>query len=719
MPPMERAQHEPFYIATWRVEPSLNRVSQEGEVQQLDPRTMQVLLCLAAEPGAVVTREALMDRVWGAVIVSENTLSSVIARLRKILGDDWQHPQYIETISKSGYRLIAPVRAVPQPQGDHLPVLTLSPGVEIPARPASPVPPQASAWRLPAVLGGILLLALLGSGLWWASRPTARPLLDPQPLLTLPGAQLAATLSPDGAQVAFMWQGPSQDNWDVYLMLVGDANPVRVTTDPAPEGLPVWSPDGQYLAFVRGDPLAQRCDIFRRPVIGGPDVRLGDCGQGVNAMAWSPDGRYLATSSVVAPQTPPVLLLVDIEQQTQRALTQPADGSRGDRDPTFSPDGKQVAFRRRAKAGGYDVFLVPTAGGTPVQRTFDPQGTVSGLDWTPDGRHLLFASNRDGEHRLWRLPAEGGTPTRVALNDVGLNWLRHAREAERLVYRAVRDETDLWSLPLGADRSAPTPPAKVLSSTREELYPQFSPTGERVAFTSKRSGFYEVWTGNLDGTDLRRHTDFQGAQVGPARWSPDGASLVFDASPEGHADLYLVGADGTFPRRLTRDPFDEVQARFSRDGRWIYYSSNRTGRWEIWRMDAAGQAAEQVTRQSGRIAQEGHDAQALYFTRADTVGLWKIELPPRRPATLVLPDLRAQDWGNWVVVPDGIYYAQQGTQALAFYAFATRTTTEIFTPARTVSFIGPALTLSPDERTLLFGQIERSDDEVMLVDFAQ
>ena len=90
---MEIRTEDAFYIASWLIEPAINRISREGEVRQLDPRTMQVLICLAENPGDVVKREYLMDNVWKEVIVNENTLSSVIARLRKLLDDDWQNPR--------------------------------------------------------------------------------------------------------------------------------------------------------------------------------------------------------------------------------------------------------------------------------------------------------------------------------------------------------------------------------------------------------------------------------------------------------------------------------------------------------------------------------------------------------------------------------------------------------------------------------------------------
>ncbi len=191
--------------------------------------------------------------------------------------------------------------------------------------------------------------------------------------------------------------------------------------------------------------------------------------------------------------------------------------------------------------------------------------------------------------------------------------------------------------------------------------------------------------------------------------------MVFDASPEGQADLYLVGAESQFPRRLTTDASDEINGRFSRDGQWIYFSSNRSGRWEIWKTNLEAIEGRQVTRDGGVEAQESQDGQDLYFTRVDTLGLWK--MPVRGgEAVLVISDFSPSDWGNWVVGAAGIYFVQHSTKAIAFYAFASGTITALYTPTKTISFIGPALTVSPEERLILFGQIERSEDEIMLLD---
>ena len=99
-----------YYVGEWLVEPSLLRISQKGEVKKIEPQVMAVLELLVSQRGLVVSKTALMEAVWVDVIVSENVLTRAISSLRKALADDRLNPTYIETISKTGYRLIAKVK---------------------------------------------------------------------------------------------------------------------------------------------------------------------------------------------------------------------------------------------------------------------------------------------------------------------------------------------------------------------------------------------------------------------------------------------------------------------------------------------------------------------------------------------------------------------------------------------------------------------------------
>src|SRR6185369_3811614 len=104
-----------FTVGDWQVDPAANELRRNGEIQRLEPKAIEVLACLARQPGAVLSREDLLAAVWPGVIVGDDALTQAIIKLRKALGDDARRPHYIETIAKRGYRLIAPVTQFPAP----------------------------------------------------------------------------------------------------------------------------------------------------------------------------------------------------------------------------------------------------------------------------------------------------------------------------------------------------------------------------------------------------------------------------------------------------------------------------------------------------------------------------------------------------------------------------------------------------------------------------
>lgn len=152
-PPAPR--HERLQVGDWTVEPVLNQLSATGKTVKLEPKAMATLGYLVDRPGQVVSREELLSAVWSGVIVGDDSLTQVVIKLRKALGDVPEQPVYIQTIPKGGYRLIAPVvRAA------GIASATVKPSQE-------PVNAERNQ-RIPWIAGGgIVALLLASTGIWW------------------------------------------------------------------------------------------------------------------------------------------------------------------------------------------------------------------------------------------------------------------------------------------------------------------------------------------------------------------------------------------------------------------------------------------------------------------------------------------------------------------------------------------------------------------------
>ena len=121
-------------------------------------------------------------------------------------------------------------------------------------------PASRTAWYAGA-FAAAAVLAAAGASWLGVFEPASQPPQEPMqvvPLTTYPGSEREPSFSPDGAQVAFSWDGESQDNFDIYVEEIDSDTPVRLTSSPAPEQHPAWSPDGRQIAFLRGDRLAAR-----------------------------------------------------------------------------------------------------------------------------------------------------------------------------------------------------------------------------------------------------------------------------------------------------------------------------------------------------------------------------------------------------------------------------------------------------------------------------
>ena len=136
-----------FRLGDWIVEPARDCLSRDGDSIKLDPRDMQVMLCLTERAGDVVTQAEIETTVWTDVVVGPNSVYQSIAHLRRALGDDRAAPRYIETIPRKGYRLLLPVE--PLAEG-------------APASPATVASPRRRPprWATVAILLGVILIGL-------------------------------------------------------------------------------------------------------------------------------------------------------------------------------------------------------------------------------------------------------------------------------------------------------------------------------------------------------------------------------------------------------------------------------------------------------------------------------------------------------------------------------------------------------------------------------
>jgi serine/threonine protein kinase/Tol biopolymer transport system component len=598
------------------------------------------------------------------------------------------------------------------------------------------VPPRSQGKRTRwlqtlAIVIGLVMVA--GGILWWNARGRAvRDMgeMRSMVLTSYSGEEREPALSPDGKQVAFSWNGEKGDNFDIYVKLVDAGNPVRLTHDPAFDSNPVWSPDGSFIAFLRLSLEGKRGGYYVIPALGGAERKILDLPRvpthrPIPSLDWTPDSQSLVV--VDTSFDPPSLAQVSVADGGKVRLTSPPANSYGDYGPAVSPDGRRLAFDR-AGAMVQDWIVVPLRPGADTGKmlhlglgqspfSFDAAFTTGSFSsvrsaWTPDSAHLVFAESSSGGTRLvWVAAAEPGRTNPILAAGTDVHSPSIARQSGRLAYVHVFRTGSLWR----ADLQHPiAPAARLIASTRNEMQPDYSTDGARIAFISTRSGQAEVWTANADGSNPVQITNGAARPTAP-RWSPDGQRIVFAQRPGGNVDVYVINAQGGTPRRMTTDPAGDATAYWSRDGKWIYFASNRTGRQEVWRIPSDGSTREvQVTHNGGWRSRESFDGKTLYYQKFDLPGLFRIPIdggPEERVADVQPPE-------DWQLASTGIYYFRRQGEGYVVDKVdlaSGRITEALKLPTGATGGVNN-FAVSPDGRWIVFAHYDHLLSELMMIE---
>ena len=582
---------------------------------------------------------------------------------------------------------------------------------------AEAVPLPASGGHRPDLrpwLVSISAVVLAAAAVWYLRQAPLPPPPDPIPLTTDAGREFDATFSPDGNSVAYSWNGDAKNNYDIYVRVIGTNSALRVTTDPDEDVNPAWSPDGRTIAFVRRSPGAAS-SVVLVPPLGGHERRVARIG-GLGSLCWSPDSKWLFVEDRSDAQSPELLYALSVETGERITLTNPPAESRGDRDPAISPDGRTLAFVRTLASGQGDLYVAPlqgfTALGKPMRVTRTGQITSRPV-WLSSGKELVVVGGVMGNSVLARVAAkEGAGPVRMGYAGELTEAPALSPDGHRLAYTRQIKDSNIWRVRLPEQPGRIARPEQFISSTRQDFNPRYSPDGKRVAFSSNRSGSFEIWVADSEGMGAIPVTSFGGARVGSPRWSPDSERIIFDCNALGEPRIYMVSASGGQPR-LIENTGDAAVPSWSYDGKWIYFGSKRTGRNEVWRIPADGGTPVQVTRYGGYTAYETPDGKSLCYTRNDgPTELKMISLADPKDETALI-DLEAQR--AFEVAHDGFWYIsspENNRRYLRFRKFAGGTTRTVAEIEKPVSW---GLTVSPDGRSVLYSQVDEAGSDLMLI----
>jgi Tol biopolymer transport system component len=525
------------------------------------------------------------------------------------------------------------------------------------------------AWFVAAGLAAALGFAIWARGLVDVASGSKPPTLSRATRVTnTPAEEFGPAISPDNKWVAYYStaRGPT-DIWVRFLDSGATLNLTESTTLSLPVrtglgGLAI-SPDGTKLAFyARPDASETTYDTWVIPVpIGGSPHRLI---QGMQGLQWSPDGSQI-TCILPGSSRGDALVLASSDGSNPKIIV-PAEAGRHIHWPAWSHDGRHIYFISTLQPWNSEpaeIFRVTAGGGAPEAIVRTARRAVYPVPMA--GGDLIYAANPDhADLGLWWRPASGGVGKPLTTGVGEHTEARLSADGSKLVSTFVELRQALVSFPASTSGSTAAAPMRAITDGYSgDLDPDIDPHGERLVFSSSRSGDRNLWTAKLDGTDARPLTSGTFIDERPA-FSPDGSQIAFVSDRGGQRGIWLVSAGGGVPKRLA--PVDVLDGlTWSRDGARVFVAQPDRGLPALAAVSVADGRIERFpTPAAAVVPAASPTADAIAYLEPTTVaGREALSVPATSYALKFVDlaghplhtDLPAQRLGNGFLVwaPDG------------------------------------------------------------------
>ncbi|MDE1163000.1 MAG: winged helix-turn-helix domain-containing protein [Acidobacteriaceae bacterium] len=546
---------------------------------KLQSQPFKVLACLLERPGQIITREELQLRLWGkdTVVDFDHSLGTAVNKIREALGDSADNPRFVETLSRRGYRFVAPVtRVAPPPQvlPAEEPAAT-PPAVEkasdagsAPPEPlaAEPAAPPLRAERNNGILYLLLAtattLTALASGYFIGHQRTS---VTPPHIIQIthnghlaPSGNATENFAAEVTDGPYLY-APTLESGHYGLTAIelagGNSIPMQIPSDVASPTLGDISPDGSHLLLR--DHLSPESEqpLWVVPTIGGSAQRIGSVL--AHDATWMPDGITILYAS-------------GNDLFTTRSGTSSPEHYATLPGRAFwlrwQPNGKLLRFTVIDPITHTVALYQLNASDRQPKRLLagfsQPSGECCGV-WTADGSQFVFQSSHGGTDNLWQLTGSA-TTSPIQLTDGPLQFQSPvaSRTGHRIYFQGVDARSEF-------ERVSPTGDVTADDSfLAGAVRLDYSRDGQWVVWTDSNG---LLWRARADGRE-RLQLSPDGLDVFLARWSPDGKQLVAMAREPGKAwRIYEIPSSGGSIKPLVDDARNAADPSWSNDGTTIAF----------------------------------------------------------------------------------------------------------------------------------------------------
>lgn len=491
---------------------------------------MELLILLASREGQLVTRAEIAGRLWSneVFVDTEHGINTAIRKLRYCLRDDPDHPQYIQTVPGMGYRFVAPVSAL-APTG----APAVLPEPIVPVRPRSR---RVWGWSV----GAALCVALVfGSVALYRLRH--RPAeVEYRQLTDFTDSAVAPALSPDGHMVAFI-RGSSGflTSDQIYVKMLPNGEPRRVTDDHRPKYGLAFSPDGTEIAYTVLENAG--FSTYEVSALGGePQLLL----QNAAGLVWL-DGQRLLFSRIRPGEG--IHLGVVTAGVTGAGLHEiyfPAHERGMAHDSYPSPDRRWAVVVEMNGNGAWAPCRLVALDAQSPPRPVGPAGACTSAGWSSDGGWMYFSATVDGQSHIWRQRFPEGKPEQITSGATEEEGVAIEPRGRQMITSVGVYESALW-IHDGTGERQLSSEGEVVG---EPTPPVFSPDDRVLYFLLRRSvgSAAELWRTVVDSG--KSEPVFPGISVTAFDLSPDGKAVVYTtAAAGGTTALWVAPVDRSAP----------------------------------------------------------------------------------------------------------------------------------------------------------------------------
>lgn len=636
--------------------------NEDGRVKrlQIEPRIVSVISYFYQNMNSVISREQLIEEVWNGQVVSDNAISRSISQVRKLLNLSKTGKCIIETIPKVGYRLnLESNENIDQGILRYEKKVKKNNFVPFGNLLNRSIPKYQSKRDFAAIkvlsFAGFTLAIILSP--FFSSKEEVRstPEFKQSTLTSDRGVEKQARFSPDDEGIAYVHSAAKSPEEFLYYVDQENKEVTQITRRPYLILHYAWSPDSRSIVYSHWK------DSHRR-----------DCG--VNLLKLNENKKPISDEKIMS--------------CSERSAVRLAWNSKGDK----------IYFTERASFDRpYSIFSYSFSSKRTTQLTLPPQsGNFRGdyfLEGNMQGSKILvgrYAATKRIELSVYDTKTDQKTTPDFVIEDItGASWFGNSddllvtidnklfvynyKREELLLYYPIAKRSSSFYSNRAENKIAFTQSyidinlnlvdlktkglvKQVTNSTSNEVMPSYANLSGQLAYLSDKSGEYQIWVVDELGNHEMVSDSPVSISVTPLKWSPNDQYILFQHLDE----IFTLDVVGRKIERVIDLSHKAYVANWSFDGRSIFYSSEKSGEWQIWQYYLESNVHRQITIEGGYSANQ-HASGDIYLSRIHQHGLWRLSPDPNSSTGFalverVLEDFDATNWISWQLTDESIYF---------------------------------------------------------------